>query len=144
MTVLAALYPHVVQGFGLFGVVKETGVDDAGLIEFQERYFGSNPLYRDTTLAFYQALGDRRVGIGAVLNPFALFGLLCDAVTGIRSKTTNDGGGGKGEGVVLGGIIVFDRHGKPVGMYEEETGVHLRVAEIAAALETVRMQCSDT
>ena len=139
---LAALYPHVVQGFGVFGVVKETGIDDAGLAEFQERYFASYPLYRDTTYAFYQALGDRRLGIGAVLNPMVLFGLLCDAVTQLRSKTI--GGNGKGEGVVQGGIIVFDRDGKPVCMYEEETGVTLRVAEIAAALEAIRMQCSNT
>ena len=136
----AALYPVAVQGFRIFGVVKETGVDDEGLADFHKNYFGSNPLYRDTTYAFYQALGDRRVGMGAVLNPSALFGILCDVFDRLRRQKI--GGSEKGEGVVQGGIIVFDKDGRPACMYEEEIGNDLRVAEIAAALDVVRKQGS--
>lgn len=135
LTVFAAMYPEAVKGFRIFGVVKETGVDDEGLAEFYQKYF-SYPLYRDNTYAFYQALGDRKVGMGAILNPISLFGILCDAFNRIRSKQIS--GNFKGEGIVQGGIIVFDKDGKPACVYEEETGVDLRVAELAAALETVR------
>ena len=128
------------EGFGIFGVVKETGVDDEGLVEFSTKYFGSQyPLYCDKSRAFYQALGDRKVGLSALFNPFSLIGLICDAYTRLTSKSIS-GNVTKGEGVVQGGIIVFDKNGKPACMYEEETGVDLRVADIVAALKAVRLQ----
>lgn len=135
----AALYPELCEGFEIFGIVKETGVDDEGLAEFQQKYFQSYPIYLDKSYAFYQALGDRKVGLSQVIfNPFALFGVLCDAYHRITSKSV--GGNVRGEGIVQGGIIMFGVDGKPVCMYEEETGTDLRVADIATALEAVRLQ----
>jgi len=101
--------------------------------------FGSYPLYCDKSYAFYQALGDRKMGLGALLNPFSLFGIVCDAFNRLTSKQIS-GNVTKGEGIVQGGIIIFDKNGEPSCMYEEETGNDLRVAEIAAALNGVRMQ----
>ena len=135
----AAIAPELLEGFEIFGVVKETGVDDEGLAEFHQKYFGSYPLYRDQSYAFYQALGDRKVGLGVFLNPFSLFAIICDAFNRLTSKSIT-GNVTKGEGIVQGGIIIFSKDGRPACMYEEETGNDLRVAEIAAALKAVRKQ----
>jgi len=142
-----------VVGFEIWGVVKETGVDDAGLADFSANYLGAQyPLYCDKTRAFYQALGDRKVGLSTLLNPSSFYGFVCDAYTRLTSSsksmstnaataaTTAGLSTSKGEGLVQGGIIVFDQLGNPVAMYEEETGVDLRVADIAAALNAVRQQ----
>lgn len=121
----------------MFGVVKET-LDETGLAEFQEKYFGQNPIYCDKSYAFYQALGDRKVGLSLVFNPFSLLGAMCDAWNRITSKSVT--GNMKGEGIVQGGIIIFGKDGKPRAMYEEDTGTDLRVADIVTALKAVREQ----
>ena len=40
--------------------VKETGVDDVGLLEFYEKYF-KFPLYKDDELQIYKAQGNRKI-----------------------------------------------------------------------------------
>lgn len=120
----------------MFGVVKETGVDDEGLVDYSLDYFRSYPVYVDKSYSFYQALGDRKVGLNQLFNPLALIGILCDAYQRITSKSVT--GTAKGEGIVQGGIIIFGADGKPACMYQEETGIDLRVADIASALAAVR------
>lgn len=131
---LAALYQERLEGFEIFGVVKETGVDDEGLLEFQTNYF-QYPLYRDTTFDFYRALGDRRVGMEIMWNPFSLFSILCETWQRIRDK--NIEGNIKGEGLVQGGIIFFKK-GKPRYVYEENTGSDLPVANLVAVMDAMR------
>jgi hypothetical protein len=36
------MYPQIIQGFSIWGIVKETGIDDEGLIEFSKNYFYYN------------------------------------------------------------------------------------------------------
>lgn len=50
------------DGFGMFGLIKETGVDDEGLAEFNQKSFPF-PLYRDADRAFYEALGNRKLSL---------------------------------------------------------------------------------
>jgi len=129
------MYPEYVEGFGIFGVVKETSVK--GLGEFIQRYFRNYPVYCDKTYAFYSALGDRKVGLGTLLNPLSLMGIICDAFQRIKEKGIT-GNVTAGEGVVQGGIILFDKNAKPMAMYPEETGKDLRVADLAKALAAIR------
>ena len=135
-TVLAASYDWTLDGFGICGVVKETGVDDEGLADFSTKYFGSFPLYCDKSYSFYQALGDRK----AYTIPS-----LWTMVSGIWSAMQRRGEkeiehNQKGEGIVQGGIILFDKHGNAKYAYEEETGCDLPLADIVAALDAMRRE----
>ena len=135
------MYPEILEGFDIFGVVKET-VDECGLLEFSSTYFRSYPLFVDKSYCFYQALGDRKVGFGSLLNPIALVGILCDAVTRLSKKSIS--GNVMGEGIVQGGLIVFGPDRQPVAMYPEETGQDLRIADLAAALQVIRRRASSS
>lgn len=129
------MYPEYVEGFGIVGIVKETAV--RGLGEFIQRYFRNYPVYCDKTYAFYTALGDRKVGLSSLFNPLSLVGIICDALQRMKQKEIT-GNVTAGEGVVQGGIILFDSKGKPLAMYPEETGQDLRVSNIAEALQAIR------
>jgi hypothetical protein len=48
----------------------------------------------------------------------------------------------KGEGLVKGGIILFDSKGKPRYAYKEEMGVDLPVQDIVIALESIRREAA--
>ena len=137
---LVALYKDVFTGISIFGIIKETGVDDEGLIEFSEKYFRDFPLYVDKSYAFYHALGDRKLGLSTLFNPLSIFGIICDTFQRIRNKSID--GNLKGEGFVQGGIIIFGPDGKPVCMYQEQTGVDLQVTDLVVALDFVRNRMS--
>jgi len=135
LSVLAAIHKDVFSGFEIFGIIKETGVDDEGLVDFVEKYF-NYPIYCDKSYAFYHALGDRKVGLKDILNPFSFFGILCDAFQRITSKSID--GNMFGEGIIQGGYIIFSRDGKAKAMYQEQTGSDLRVVDLVAILDVIR------
>lgn len=134
------MHPKVCEGFGLFAIVKETGVDDEGLVEFHDKYF-PHTTYRDQSWTFYEALGNRKVGFRMIFNPFTLFSLLCETFQRLREKKIE--GNVKGEGLVQGGIIFFGRDGRVKYAYQEETGVDLRVRDIVAAMEAIRREADE-
>jgi hypothetical protein len=77
-----------------------------------------HPRYRKT---FYNALGLRKLSVKFTLwNPFTIF----RGIRGMfkRIKNKNISGNMKGEGLVQGGIIIFDKDGKARYAYREETG----------------------
>lgn len=131
---LAAQKDKPLDGFGLWGLVKETGVDDEGLVEFQTDFF-SHPLYRDENKAFYDALGNRKLKL-TTWNPFKLWSGM--KAMGNRLKEKNIEGNMKGEGLVQGGVIIFGKDGKARYAYEEETGTELPVDDILAAVKAVK------
>lgn len=138
LSVLAALNKSTLEGFEIFGVVKETGVDDEGLADFSRHYFGNFPLYSDKSYSFYRALGDRK----AVEIPslWTLITGFLDAWRRVGSK--NISWNTKGEGLVKGGLIFFDSKGNPRYAYKEEMGVDLPVQDIVIALEAIRREAA--
>eukprot|EP00978_Attheya_sp_CCMP212_P025244 scaffold80865_cov55-Attheya_sp.AAC.7 len=134
---LAAQENTPFDGFGLFGVVKETGVDDEGLIKFNTDYF-KRTLYRDKDLLFYDALGDRRL---LSWNPLKLFSIIKTRKTAMdRVKGKGISMNLKGEGFVQGGVIIFGKDGEPKYVYEEDTYHEIPVDDIIAAVNAVKAE----
>lgn len=132
---LAAKQGDSLDGFGLFGVIKETGVDDEGLAEFYSKSF-SYPLYRDEGLIFYNDFfGGSKIGLSSY-NPFQLYRGYKNMTARLNEKGLD--GNLKGEGMVQGGIIIFDKNGLAKYAYREETGSPLPVDDIRAALDAVK------
>lgn len=125
------------DGFGIFGVVKEV-VDGEGLAEFESNYF-PYPLYRDESMIFYNALGLRKMSLKPKSwNPLKIFRGLRDVSK--RMKGKNITGNMVGEGLIQGGIIVFDRSGKARYAYREETGFEIPIFDIIAAVRAVKIR----
>lgn len=123
-------------GFGLFGFIKETGVDNQGIIDFQSKYF-PHPIYKDQSLALYKALGNRSM-LSGLWNPLSFVNMLMSS----KSRVENKGIVGNliGEGLVQGGVIVFGQDGKPKYAYQEQTGNEMPVEDILAAVNAVKKE----
>jgi len=123
------------DGFNLFGVIKETGVDDTGLEEFHDVYF-PHPVYRDEDLFFYSLFGDdNSIFKGVSWNPFQLYKDYKDL--GVRMKEKNIEGNLVGEGLKTGGIIIFDKKGEPKYAYPEQTGTPLVEEDLVSVLRAI-------
>jgi hypothetical protein len=132
---LAAEESKPLEGFGLFGLVKETGVDDEGLIEFHKTHY-PHPLYKDVDLEYYRAFGDKKVYSDISWNPLSWYG----GMKNMQGRLDKKGLEGNliGEGLKKGGIIIFGTNGEPTYMYLEETGTELELEDIKAALAAVK------
>ena len=123
------------KGFDLFGVVKEVGVDDEGLTAFYNDHF-TYPLYKDDGLVFYNDFfGKRKIKL-TTYNPFRLYRGYKDMTNRLKEKELE--GNMVGEGLVQGGLIIFDTNGKAVYAYEEEIGSELKMEDIVAAVKAVQ------
>jgi hypothetical protein len=129
---------EALKGFGFFGVVKETGVDDEGLFEFGKSYFPFQ-LYRDEDLTFYKALGNRKLSLS--WNPFSLVrGVFQMREVGKRMSAKKLEGNMKGEGLVKGGVILFDKMGQQKYAYREELMNDIPVDDILAAVKAIKAE----
>lgn len=131
---LAARSDKPLEGFELFGIVKETGVDDEGLREFHKDYY-NYPLYKNEGLEFYEALGSGKMGFFSLLKLMSKF-----RNVGKRMKSKNIEGNLVGEGLRKGGVIIFDNNGKPKYSYQEVTGNQMPIDDIEAAIQSVKSQ----
>ncbi|KAL3805626.1 hypothetical protein HJC23_005870 [Cyclotella cryptica] len=125
----------VMSGYHVFGTVKEIGVDDTGLRDFHRLYF-TYPLYRDDGLVFYNDFfGKRKIKL-TTYNPFKLFKSYKEMNNRLRDKKLE--GNMTGEGMIQGGVVIFDKMGQARYAYEEETGSPLDIEDILAALKAIR------
>ena len=116
--------------------MKEVGVDDLGLQDFYNDYF-KYPLYKDDSLSFYTALGSRKLGL-STWNPIKIFRGM--RAVGKRLSEKNISGNYKGEGLVQGGVIIFDATGKARFAYREETGSEIPIEDIIAVVKELRAE----
>ena len=133
---LSALAAIHAADFGFWGIVKETGVDNAGLSEFYNKYYNF-PLYRDVTLASYSAFGNKKITTGMSWNPLKLYRGYKELTARLKEKKDLEGNM-VGEGMIKGGVFVLDPDGKVVYAYEESTGDPLVVEDIQAAMDSMR------
>jgi len=132
LSYLAARDDKPLDGFGLFGIVKETGVDDEGLFDFNKKYF-KFPLFKDPDQNFYALVGNRKMGARA------LFGLIWNGKSvGKRWKEKGIESNLKGEGLKQGGVVIFGKDGKQKYIYQEVTGTDIPVNDILAAVNAVK------
>jgi len=122
------------HGLKIFAIVKETGIDDAGLHEFHREYF-KYPTYKDHERVFYNALGSGTISFG--FNPLGIIKLIQDSFKrmkelGVQSYNM------KGEGTIQGGWILFDKNGVPQSAFQEDAKQRIPIDDILS--ESKKMQ----
>mmetsp|Transcript_16715 Transcript_16715/g.21472 ORF Transcript_16715/g.21472 Transcript_16715/m.21472 type:complete len:138 (+) Transcript_16715:308-721(+) len=126
----------------LIGVIKEVAPcataetdEELGVEEFQSKYF-PYPLYLDEEKGMYSYLGSRKLtSLPFTWNPFKLYKSF--KAIGERIKEKNLEGNMRGEGLTLGGVIVYSPSKGVVYEYKEVTGKELPVEEISKAAKSL-------
>lgn len=136
---LAAALSDQQEDVKLWGIVKEN-VDAMGMFEFKSLYFPF-PLYRDVERALYSAMGNRKIQL-TTWNPWRLWRGMKSL--GKRLESKNIQGNLKGEGLIQGGILVFDNSGSLRFAYEESIGEELVMEDILTAVKAVSSSMKST
>lgn len=119
------------QKMACLGIVKETGVDDEGLLEFYNDYF-HYPLYKDAQWNVYRCMGGRQLGWRDVVTGW-MRSFQRHQKKGIRSTRG-------GEGFWQGGVLLLDRHGLLRYYFAETYGEELPMEQIRASIEEIRCE----
>jgi hypothetical protein len=117
------------RGVSFWGIVKETGIEEEGIITFYKEFFHF-PLYKDEKWRTYKAMGDRK------LSPLKAIKRAFEA----RSRWTRKGITNQfkaGDIWLQGGILIF-KNGVLRYAYEEDFGRELNLSEIQATIQVLR------
>jgi hypothetical protein len=117
----------------LAATVKETGVDDQGLLEFYRDYFHSFPIYMDEKWQLYKAMGGRKLGILTILK-----GILGARKRFKQKNIKSSAGNSKSEGWMAGGVLVFDKQGELIYVHEEQVGKPFDMDQLKLAIVEAR------
>ncbi|CAB9521866.1 expressed unknown protein [Seminavis robusta] len=121
----------------LLATVKETGVNDVGLLTFYKTFFQRYPVYQDEKWQLYHAMGGRKVG------PFKLMYKLIKA----QGRYFKKGFWHSPRNVkvlrspwMTGGVLVFNKKGELTYALEESVGKPFDMERLQAAIEETRDQ----
>lgn len=89
-----------------WAVIKEINVDNEGLLHLYQNFFHF-PFFLDSKRALYSVMGDRRI-----TNPFPLFLRYREIRSRLNKKSVKGNMIGAGEGLLLGGVLIFNRKGE--------------------------------
>jgi len=118
----------------LLATVKETGVDDKGLLDFYRDYFNSYPIYKDEKWQLYKAMGGKTIGYYKLLKA-ALSSRGRLKTKKIRSSKDN---GKSNVAWMCGGVLVFDRAGELVYVMGEKIGDEFEMEQLELAIQEAR------
>lgn len=126
----------------LVGIIKEVAPcataktdEELGTTEFEEKYF-PHPLFIDEAMDSYKVLGDRSLVKDIPIMRWNVFAMYSDFKSmGARLKAKKVEGNMKGEGIKLGGVIVYSKEKGVVYQYREMTGSEIPTDDIAAAVK---------
>lgn len=107
-------------------------MDDEGLAEFHNKYFDF-PLYKDDDLVLYNDFFGKRGIKLPTYNPLKLYRGYKNMNKRLKEKKLD--GNLKGEGIIQGGLILFDKNGEAKYAYEEEIGSPIDIDDVVAALK---------
>lgn len=118
------------NNINLFGVIKEVGVDDEGLADFENKYFNHNDLFLDAEKGFYAALGNKSLTNQRLhsWNPFTLYSDFNKLMGRMKDKGIE--GNLKGEGLLKGGLYIVSPTAGVVYEHKEQSGTPMPYEEI--------------
>ncbi|KAG7371988.1 AhpC/TSA antioxidant enzyme [Nitzschia inconspicua] len=116
-----------------WAVVKEIDVDNDGLTALYQNFFRF-PFFLDKKMKLYKAMGKN------IINPFKFFYNI--SKNGARKRIADKGIEGtfigKGEGLILGGVLIFDAKGTIRYAYQEKSAAEeLPIEEFRCALNAI-------
>jgi hypothetical protein len=118
------------------GAIKETGVDNAALLDFYDTYFHF-PIYKDTKWDIYHAMGGRKISVWQALTKTG--GLL---KRWNQKNIVNVPTGG--DIWTQGGVLIFDKHGELRYCCYENFGDEYDMDELRNAIQEARRNPSSS
>ena len=128
----------------LYGIIKEVAPvkgaatdEKLGVGEFQQKYFGNNPVYIDPEQKFYEFMGKKSLLSQPWFswNPFALYSGYQRMAARLKSKRLD--GNMAGEGLLQGGLLIIHPTKGVVYRHNEETGTPMPYDEIDRVVQAL-------